>query len=234
MLRFERSSSVVMVPLRPLRVNTRTGAAARRDPGYDAARAPPIPRLCRMDARLLLTVYGIIFVAELPDKTSFASLLLATRYRPFPVFVGASLALTLQSLFAIAFGHLLSLLPARPVHILSGVLFLGSAIAMWRRDTTAETVRHADRTGRFAAIGTSFVVVFLAEWGDLTQIGTAALAARYHAPLTIFTGATLALWSVVAIVVYLGSTASRALDPRMTKRVAAVMFAIVGIVLMVR
>ena len=186
-----------------------------------------------MDLRLLATVYGIIFVAELPDKTSLASLLLATRYRPFPVFVGASLALTLQSVFAIAFGQLLSLLPVRPVHVLSGVLFLGSAIAMWRRDTTEETVRHGDANGRFTAIGTSFVVVFLAEWGDLTQIGTAALAARYHAPLTIFVGATLALWSVVAIVVYLGSSARRALDPRMTKRVAAVVFAAVGVVLMI-
>ena len=187
-----------------------------------------------MDLRLLATVYGIIFVAELPDKTALASLVLATRYRAFPVFVGASLALTVQSVFAVVFGNLLSLLPARPVHVLSGVLFLGSAIAMWRRNTTAEEVDDRASKQGLTAVGTSFVVVFLAEWGDLTQIGTAALAARYHAPLTIFTGATLALWSVVAIVVYLGSTASRALDPQMTKRAAAVVFAAVGVVLMIR
>jgi Ca2+/H+ antiporter, TMEM165/GDT1 family len=81
---------------------------------------------------------------------------------------------------------------------------------------------------------TVFTVVFIAEWGDLTQIGTAALAARYHAPLVVFTGATLALWSVVAIVVFLGTWAGRALRPELTKRAAAVVFAAVGAVLIVR
>jgi putative Ca2+/H+ antiporter (TMEM165/GDT1 family) len=86
----------------------------------------------------------------------------------------------------------------------------------------------------FSVLATSFAVVFVAEWGDLTQVGTAALAARYHAPLVVFTGATLALWSVVAIVVFLGSWAGRALRPEVTKRVAALVFAFVGVVLLVR
>jgi Ca2+/H+ antiporter, TMEM165/GDT1 family len=64
--------------------------------------------------------------------------------------------------------------------------------------------------------------------GDLTQIGTAALAARYHSPLDVFAGATLALWSVVALVVFLGGWAGRALRPEVTKRVAAVILALVG------
>jgi putative Ca2+/H+ antiporter (TMEM165/GDT1 family) len=187
-----------------------------------------------MDLRLLATVYGIIFIAELPDKTAFASLVLATRHRPFLVFVGAGAALTVQSVVAVTLGDLLSRLAARPVHILSGVLFLVSAVAMWRRDTGGEAARGSDSRDGWAAVATSFAVVFVAEWGDLTQIGTAALAARYHAPLTIFTGATLALWSVVAVVVFLGNWAGRALSPEVTKRVAAAVFAAVGVVLIVR
>jgi len=187
-----------------------------------------------MDLRLLATVYGIIFVAELPDKTAFASLVLATRHRPLLVFIGASAALTAQSVVAVAFGHLLSLLPARPVHVASGVLFLVSAVAMWMRETGVEPAHGTDASSPWAAIGASFLVVFVAEWGDLTQIGTAALAARYHAPFTIFTGATLALWSVVAIVVFLGNWGGRALSPQLTKRVAAVVFAIVGVALIAR
>src|SRR5207237_1567581 len=86
---------------------------------------PPV-----MDLRLLASVYGIIFIAELPDKTALASLVLATENPPVPVFIGASVALTVQSLLAVAFGSSLSFLPTRPVHVVSGVLFLGSAIGL--------------------------------------------------------------------------------------------------------
>ena len=150
-------------------------------------------------------------------------------------FLGASLALTVQSVVAVAFGHLLSLLPAKPVHLMAGVIFVGCAVAMWRRTSAIEG--EADNTARqdfLSALATVFGVVFVAEWGDLTQIGTAALAARYHAPLVVFTGATLALWSVVAIVVFFGAWAGRLLQPGLIKRVAAIVFAVVGAVLIVR
>jgi putative Ca2+/H+ antiporter (TMEM165/GDT1 family) len=187
-----------------------------------------------MDLTLFLSVFAIIFLAELPDKTSLASLFLATRHKPLPVLLGASSALTVQSVVAVAFGHVLSLLPARPVHMAAGLLFVGCAVAMWRRPTDGEDPadRGSPRTF-FSVLATSFTVVFVAEWGDLTQIGTVALAARYHAPLVVFTAATLALWSVVAIVVFVGSWAGRALRPEVTKRVAAVVFAFVGAALLV-
>jgi len=186
-----------------------------------------------VDPTLLLSVFAIVFLAELPDKTSLASLLLATRHEPLPVLLGACLALAVQSAVAVAFGHALSLLPAKPVHVIAGLLFLGCAIVMWRRP--AESADPADRESPqtfISVLATSFAVVFVAEWGDLTQVGTAALAARYHAPLVVFTGATLALWSAVAIVVLLGSRAGRALHPEIMKRVAAVVFALVGSVLL--
>ena len=188
-----------------------------------------------MDPTLFLSVFAVIFLAELPDKTSLASLFLATRHKPLPVFLGASLALTLQSVVAVAFGQALSLLPAKPVHMVAGLLFVGCAVAMWRRpiDDAASADRGSPQTF-FSVLATSFTIVFVAEWGDLTQIGTAALAARYHSPLVVFAGATLALWSVVAIVVFLGSWAGRSLRPELTKRLAAVVFAFVGVVLLVR
>lgn len=185
-----------------------------------------------MDIHLVASVFAIIFVAELPDKTALASLVLATRYRPLPVFVGASLALTVQSLVAIAAGHLLGLLPPRTVHIAAGVLFLGSAVVMWMRKAEAKPADDGPDAGFFGIVGKVFVVVFIAEWGDLTQVATAGLAARYRAPLAVFTGATLALWSVVAIAVFVGHRAARVLDPEITKRVAAVLFAIVGVALL--
>src|SRR5947209_16078713 len=82
---------------------------------------------------LFATVFGVIFLAELPDKTALAALVLATRHRPLPVFLGASLALTVQSVIAVACGALLSKLPSQWVHIGSGLLFLVCAVLMWIR-----------------------------------------------------------------------------------------------------
>jgi len=178
---------------------------------------------------LLASVFGVIFVAELPDKTALAALVLATRHRPFPVLLGAASALTIQSVVAVAAGHLLSLLPPRPVHVVAGVVFLASAALMWiRKEDDEKDVRDRDVRGFWASAWLVFGVVFVAEWGDLTQLATAALAARYHAPGIVFAGSTLALWAVAALAVFVGHRAGKLLDPHVTKRVAAVLFALVG------
>jgi Ca2+/H+ antiporter, TMEM165/GDT1 family len=183
---------------------------------------------------LFLSVLGVVFVAELPDKTALAALVLATRHRPVPVFLGAATALTVQSVVAVAAGQLVSLLPARPVHVVAGLLFLVSAVLMWRRNEEApeDATGESKKSGFWRSAWVVFVVVFIAEWGDLTQLATAALAARYHAPFVVFAGATLALWAVAAIAVFIGNRAGALLDPRITQRVAAVVFAVLGAVLL--
>jgi putative Ca2+/H+ antiporter (TMEM165/GDT1 family) len=183
---------------------------------------------------LFFSVFGVVFVAELPDKTALAALVLATRHRPLPVLVGAGAALTIQSVVAVAAGHLLSLLPARPVHIFAGALFIVSAVIMWRRkEESEEDVKdRGEGRGFLRTAWPVFVVVFIAEWGDLTQLATAALAARYHAPFVVFGGATLALWAVAAVAVFVGHRAGKLLDPHWTKRIAALLFALVGAALL--
>jgi putative Ca2+/H+ antiporter (TMEM165/GDT1 family) len=189
------------------------------------------------DPRIFATVFGVIFIAELPDKTAVAALVLATRHKAMPVFVGTALALVVQSLVAVAAGGILSLLPARPVHMAAGLLFLVSAVFMWRRDEEAEAASDANDTGQPEGFGRafwkSFLVVFIAEWGDLTQLGTAALAARYRAPFTVFVGASVALCLVAAIAVFLGNRLSAVIHPRHTQRAAAVVFVLLGIGLLV-
>ena len=185
------------------------------------------------DPRIFATVFGVIFIAELPDKTAVAALVLATRHRPMPVFLGTALALVVQSLVAVAAGGLLSLLPARPVHIAAGLLFLVSAVFMWRRDEEEEETRDANDTGKpeefRRALWKSFLVVFIAEWGDLTQLGTAALAARYRAPVTVFLAASCALCAVAALAVFLGNRLSAVIHPRHTQRAAAIVFVLLGV-----
>ena len=183
--------------------------------------------------RIALSVYGLIFIAELPDKTALATLVLATRHRPLPVFVGASAALAIQSLVAVGAGQLIGLLPARIVHVVAGVVFIGSGIAMWFQhgDADGEQEEGAPSAGFWKVAWISFAVLFAAEWGDLTQLATAALAARYRAPIAVFAGATAALWSVVAIAAVAGNKVAKVLSPKTTIRIAAVLFAVVGVAL---
>src|SRR5450432_3078734 len=189
-----------------------------------------------LDTRIFATVFAVIFIAELPDKTAVAALVLATRHRPLPVFAGTALALVVQSLVAVVAGGLLSLLPARPVHIGAGLVFLVSAVFMWRRNDEEDDDSAndpAEPEGFKRAFLKSFLVVFIAEWGDLTQLGTAALAARYRAPLTVFLAATVALCLVAALAVFLGNRLSAVIHPRHTQRVAAVVFVLLGVGLLV-
>ena len=181
---------------------------------------------------LFATVFGVIFVAELPDKTALAALVLATRHRAAPVFIGAGLALTVQSIVAVAAGSLLSKLPAEYVRIGSGVLFLVCAVVMWlRKGEEAKEAKEAD--GFWRTFASVFTVIFIAEWGDLTQIGTAALEAKYHHWLIVGAASVTALWCVAGLAVFVGNRAGKLLDPHVTQKIAAVIFAGVGIALIV-
>jgi putative Ca2+/H+ antiporter (TMEM165/GDT1 family) len=185
--------------------------------------------------KLLVTVYGVVFVAELPDKTALAALVLATRHKAMPVFLGSAAALAVQSLVAVAAGQLLTLLPARPVHVVAGVVFLVSAIVMWMRHEDADEVRPDDSkmTGFWSSTWTVFGIVFIAEWGDLTQLTTGALAARYAAPVAVFLGATAALWTVAALATFVGGRVGKLLSGSLLQRIAATLFALVGVALVV-
>jgi putative Ca2+/H+ antiporter (TMEM165/GDT1 family) len=183
---------------------------------------------------LAVTVFGVIFVAELPDKTALTAMVLASKNKPAPVFLGTALALAIQSAVAVVAGSLLSLLPARPVHIGAGLVFLVSALVMWiRKEEAAEAGAAAGkRASSFRTFAATFGVVFLAEWGDLTQLATAAFAAREHAPWVVFTASTLALWAVAGVAVIVGQRAAKFLSPHVTQRVAAVLFAGIGVALL--
>jgi len=182
------------------------------------------------------TVFTVIFLLELPDKTALAALLLATRHRPLPVFLGAAAAFVIQSAVAVVAGSLLSLLPREPIRIGAGVLFLGMAALLVRRNLRkdeadeARAVKQEEGRHRQPFI-TAFTVVFVAEWGDLTQLATAALQARYQQPVVVFVAATLALWAVSAIAVALGNRLGAWIPERPLQFAAAGVMVLVAIAL---
>ncbi len=188
-----------------------------------------------IDWALFTSTFALIFVAELPDKTAFATLLLSTTHNPLAVFFGASGAFLIQSIVAVAFGSVFTLLPERPVHIASGLLFLAFAVVMWRRKEEGEDAdrKVAPASGRFTkSVVAAFLVIFIAEWGDLTQLATATLVAKSRAPLTVFLAATLSLWLVTAIGAIIGSKMKAVLNPRLLQKIAAAAMALVGIYLL--
>jgi Ca2+/H+ antiporter, TMEM165/GDT1 family len=164
-----------------------------------------------LDWHLLLLSFGLIFPVELPDKTFVAALVLSTRYRPFPVWIGVGLAFGVQCGVAVSAGHAVSFLPDWFVHALSTVMFLIGAVLLIRAAPSADEAEKgqeesfaakatAERTGWHAAV-TSFLVLFAAEWGDLSQLLTLNLVAKYGSPVSVFLGSWAALLTVSALAV---------------------------------
>jgi Ca2+/H+ antiporter, TMEM165/GDT1 family len=159
-------------------------------------------------------VFGAIFLVELPDKTFIATLVLATRFRPLFVWIGVCLAFLVQTLVAVSVGGLLAQLPKRPVEVFAAAMFLvGGAIllrgARHADEEEKETEEEFAHKGAATAVGlkaiaVSFTVLFLAEWGDLSQLLTASMVMRYRDPVSVFAGAFLALAAVSALGAVLG------------------------------
>ena len=156
-----------------------------------------------MSLAIAVAVFPVIFVSELPDKSMFASLVLASRGRPLAVWFGAAGGFLVHVIIATTVGvAMFKLFPTRFVDGLVAAMFLGGAIYTFREASNDESdfVAHEAASHR-RVITTAFAVIFIAEWGDLTQILTANLAAHYQSAVSVAVGATAALWSVAALAV---------------------------------
>jgi putative Ca2+/H+ antiporter (TMEM165/GDT1 family) len=174
-----------------------------------------------------------VFVAELPDKTMFATLVLTTRFRsPLAVWTGVAAAFTLHVALAAALGELLSNLPQRPVDTLVAALFAVGAVLLWRSagEDADEDEEVGDAHGFGGITARSFALILVAELGDLTQLTTAGLAARSGQALAVGVGALLALWAVAGIGVSAGQQLLRWLPIATVRRIAAGIFAVLAVV----
>lgn len=183
-----------------------------------------------MSLTALFTTFVTILPSELPDKTILACLILSSRYRASYVWIGAAAGFLVQVVLATAVGGALSLLPHRWIYAATAAAFLVGAILLWRQKT--EGNEEADRDVRqsfWPVAGTSFAVIFLAEFGDLTQIATASLAAGFHAPVSVGIGATAALWVAAGLAVLVGWKLLRLINMKWLTRIAAGIMAILAI-----
>jgi putative Ca2+/H+ antiporter (TMEM165/GDT1 family) len=182
-----------------------------------------------MDVTVVAVTFGVIFVAELPDKTMIATIVLASRNRPLPVWVGAASAMVVNSAVAVGAGRLIELLPHRAVDgVVAGLFAAGSVYLLVTSEAVAARTGEdeaAKARGRLHVAVASFGVIIVAELGDLTQILTANLAARYHQPWSVFAGATAALVAVVGIGVVGGRALLRVLPLAVIRKAAGALLA---------
>jgi putative Ca2+/H+ antiporter (TMEM165/GDT1 family) len=184
-----------------------------------------------MNLSIFAAVFPLVFLGELPDKTMFASLVLASRGQPWRVWIGAAAAFVVHVTIAVAIG--VALFHLLPHHVVDGVVavaFAAGAVYSWlaRNAEDEEASLSAGRSGWRTSL-TAFGVIFVAEWGDLTQIITANLAARYHNPLSVGVAAILALWLVAGIAVVAGSNLLRVLSVRSLRIVTAAILAVLAV-----
>jgi len=168
-----------------------------------------------MSLAIAATAFLLILPIELPDKTFIATLVLATRYKPLPVWIGVSAAFLVQTVVAVTLGGLIGRLPRSPVELLflvGGVILLrGAGQADAEEARTEHEFEARARAGLhgWKVVGTSFLVLFLAEWGDLSQLLTAGLVVKYEDPVSVGAGAFLALATVSALGAVLGRSLLR-------------------------
>ena len=177
-----------------------------------------------MSLTATIASFLIILPAELPDKTVLACLILGSRFRPGFVFAGAAAAFAVQVALAVTAGGLLGLLPHRPLQIAVAVLFVLGAVVLVRQRPADNDAYVEDRESRRSFLpvaATSFAVVFVAEFGDLTQILTASLAVKYHEPLSVGIGSGLALWTAAAVAIIGGRSLLKVIPMKWLSRGAA-------------
>jgi putative Ca2+/H+ antiporter (TMEM165/GDT1 family) len=176
-----------------------------------------------------------IFVVELPDKTFLATLVLATRYRPILVWIGVGLAFAVQTTVAVLLGHAVTFLPDNVVKAGAGLLFLAGAVILVRegrghQQAAAEEAPVTRDVHGVRAVVASFLVLFAAEWGDLSQLLTISLVAKYHQPFSVFAGALGALLVVSGLAVLAGRQLQRFVSLHVLHYVgAAVCLALAGV-----
>lgn len=193
-----------------------------------------------MNWQALLSTFGLIFIAELGDKTQLAVMTQTCKYRcPWPVFLGGSLALTAVTALGALGGQVVAaVIPAATVRMLAAAAFVVMGLLIWRE--AAKTAPEEDACGcesdavagrqwwNWPAFGATFTLLFFAELGDKTQLAVLGLASKQPAPWVVFAGGALALTAVTALGVIGGRQLCEWIPERTLLRISAAAFVVMG------
>ena len=180
----------------------------------------------------LLAALGLVFIAELGDKTQLVALGFGARHRLAPVLTGVALAYMATNLLSVIVGGLLgATLPTRAIGLGGGVMFLGfAAWTLWKGGD--EDDDEGLSTGSGSIVMSVAAAMFIAELGDKTMLATATLAAQGN-PVLVWIGATIGIILSGTLGVLLGRVFGARLPERATRIGSAVLFAVFGLVLII-
>ena len=192
------------------------------------------------DLTTMALVFGAIFLVELPDKTFIATLVMSTRFRPLLVWIGVGLAFLVQTLVAVVAGGLLAKLPTTPVQLVAIAMFLIGGVILLKgaagadaeeAETEEEFAEKSNRQVRgWQIVSMCFGIIFLAEWGDLSQLLTASMVLKYGEPVSVFLGAWAALLAVSALGAALGRTLLTKMKLSTIRRIGGVVCLVLALV----
>lgn len=183
-----------------------------------------------------LAALGVALVAELGDKSQLVAAGLGARYRFWPVLAGTAIGFAVVSALAAAVGAAIgAVLPATAVQVTAGLVMLGFAVWSWRdaEEDDAEADAGPAGTGTLAVVGTVALAIGVGELGDKTMFATASLAGQGDA-VWVWLGATVGETLACALGIGVGSLLGQRLGPDLLRRIGAVTFAVVGVVLLVQ
>ena len=193
-----------------------------------------------MNAGTFIGIFAIMFLLELPDKTMIATIVMSTRARPSSIVIGASTGFVVQMGLAVLAGGLLTLLPVRAKDVVVALLFLaGAAYLLFVPESHEESVGAregaAEKAGsRWREVSTAFTVIFIGEFGDLTQIQAANFSAKTHQPLGVFLASSAAMILITFVGAYGGKFLQRFVPLRVIRLAGGVIFAGLGVYTLVR
>lgn len=193
-----------------------------------------------MNLGVFLGIFAVMFLLELPDKTMIATIVMSTKVRPSSIVIGASTGFVVQMGIAVLAGGLLTLFPAHVKDIIVGVLFLGGAaylLFVSENVVEEEGRREAQiehKGTRWREISTAFTVIFIGEFGDLTQIQAANFSAKTHRPLEVFVASSLAMIIISFVGAYGGQLLQRVIPLKKIRLGGGFIFAGLGVYTVVR
>lgn len=178
-----------------------------------------------------LVAFGVVFLAELPDKTMFATIVLTTRYRrPVAIVIGVTLAMAVHSVLAVAVGEGLRHLPRTPTQLAVAAVFVVGGALLLRTGSADEEVRAADVHSTWGVIGRTALIIGIAEFGDFTQLATVGIVADRGYPAAVAAGSLAAHIVVAVLAVVAGTWLHRRLPVGTVRRAAGVLFLVFGVV----
>ncbi|MDF1513510.1 MAG: TMEM165/GDT1 family protein [Anaerolineae bacterium] len=197
-----------------------------------------------MDWQILISTFGLVFIAELGDKTQLAVMTQTCKFRrPWSVFLGGSFALIAVTALGAAGGRLLStLVPEGVIRAIAALGFVIMGTVIWReahkRDADADNACALDEACSdrasgwdWRAFGTTFSLLFFAELGDKTQLAVLGIASKQPVVWSVFAGGALALTVVTALGVLGGEQLCRLIPEKLLLTISGVAFVLMGILM---